>query len=185
VISDFANRDSRLTRFREHEEVVLLFEHDLYDQLQLIQLLDWFERRNLGATKLSLVCVEEYLGTLAPDRIRTLFRNRHEVSARELELGHGAWQAFRSPDPTRISTLLRDDTSALPFLEDALVRHLEQFPLVKNGLFRSEAQTLRVISSGRSMLREAFLASHQEQEDRIFLGDSIFALYLEGFESGG
>jgi hypothetical protein len=34
------------------------------------------------------------------------------------------------------------------------------------------------------MLCEAFLASHQEQEDRIFLGDSIFALYLEGLSQG-
>src|SRR6185295_19412721 len=38
----FARRDEAVLHFRDHEEVVLWFEHDLYDQLQLIQILDWF-----------------------------------------------------------------------------------------------------------------------------------------------
>lgn len=41
----FARRDEAITRFHDHEEVILWFEHDLYDQLQLIQILDWFSRR--------------------------------------------------------------------------------------------------------------------------------------------
>jgi hypothetical protein len=36
----FERRDEAITRFRDHEEVVLWFEHDLFDQLQLIQILD-------------------------------------------------------------------------------------------------------------------------------------------------
>jgi hypothetical protein len=39
---DFARRDATLAGYGDHEEVVLFFEHDLYDQLQLIQVLDWF-----------------------------------------------------------------------------------------------------------------------------------------------
>src|SRR5690242_13873940 len=38
--SSFAARDHSLGAFHRHEEAVLWFEHDLYDQLQLIQLLD-------------------------------------------------------------------------------------------------------------------------------------------------
>src|ERR1041385_2361391 len=33
--AEFAARDQALENFRKHEEVVLWFEHDLYDQLQL------------------------------------------------------------------------------------------------------------------------------------------------------
>src|SRR6185436_13809586 len=40
--ASFAERDRTLAAFRDHDEVVLWFEHDLYDQLQLLQLLDWF-----------------------------------------------------------------------------------------------------------------------------------------------
>ncbi len=180
LMSCFARRDATLAGFRDHEEVVLLFEHDLYDQLQLIQVLDWFGQQNLGATKLSRVHADEYLGTLAPDRMRDLFQDRCEVSARELGLGRDAWEAFGSPDPMRISTLVREDTSAVPFLRDALLRHLEQFPSVENGLSRSEAQALEVISGGGSVLRDAFIASHQEREELIFLSDAVFASYLEG-----
>ncbi|HET7479709.1 MAG TPA: hypothetical protein VFJ72_09370 [Rubrobacteraceae bacterium] len=183
VIGDFTRRDATLDGFRDHEEVVLWFEHDLYDQLQLIQLLDWFSRRDLGATRLSMICVAEYLGNSEPDRLRTLFEDRDEVSARALDLGHEAWRAFTSTDPTRISTLLREGTSALPFLKSAMLRHLQQFPSTKNGLSRSETQALEAISEGRIVLHEAF-ASSQELEERIFLGDTVFAGYLEGLSRG-
>src|SRR4051794_5004028 len=55
IHGEFERRDQTLAEFRQHEEVVLWFEHDLYDQLQLIQLLDWFSRQELGETKLSII----------------------------------------------------------------------------------------------------------------------------------
>src|ERR1051326_7758730 len=58
----FAARDQALENFRQHEEVVLWFEHDLYDQLQLIQLLDWFSQQELGKVKLSLIQIDSYPG---------------------------------------------------------------------------------------------------------------------------
>jgi hypothetical protein len=180
VDAEFTRRDATLAGFGEHEEVVLMFEHDLYDQLQLIQLLDWFAWRHLGSTRLSMVVTDEYLGTLAPDRLRGLFDGRRQVSARELEPGRGAWEAFTSPDPTRIAAFLGRDTSALPFLGNALLRHLQQFPSVENGLSRSEAQALEAISGGKRVLREAYVASHQQREEPVFLGDTVFAWYLEG-----
>src|SRR5438067_1253428 len=45
--AEFASRDTTLAGFRDHEEVVLWFEHDLYDQLQLLQILDWFSHQDL------------------------------------------------------------------------------------------------------------------------------------------
>ena len=42
LLAGFRSRDARLEDCRTEDEVVLWFEHDLYDQLQLIQLLDWF-----------------------------------------------------------------------------------------------------------------------------------------------
>ncbi|HEU4413180.1 MAG TPA: DUF1835 domain-containing protein, partial [Candidatus Angelobacter sp.] len=51
----FAARDRVLEDFHRHEEIVLWFEHDLYDQLQLLQILDWFSQQDLGKVKLSLI----------------------------------------------------------------------------------------------------------------------------------
>jgi len=176
---NFARRDATLDSFGEHDEVVLWFEHDLYDQLQLVQILDRFEGRDLGTTRLTLVCADEYLGTLEPDRLRTMYRERREVSKEWLDLGREGWETFRSPDPTRILALLSRDMSALPFLAGALFRHLEQFPSTKNGLSRSEEQALEAVSDGATVLHEAFVASHQEREVPIFLADTVFASYLE------
>src|SRR5258708_37766293 len=39
--ADFASRDATLAGFRDHEEGVLWFEHDLYDQLQPLRILHW------------------------------------------------------------------------------------------------------------------------------------------------
>src|SRR5437868_2892432 len=53
--SEFDERDARLLRWREYDEVVLWFGGTLTCQLSLTQLLTWFETRNLGGRRLSLV----------------------------------------------------------------------------------------------------------------------------------
>ena len=174
---DFASRDAALTSYGDHEEVVLFFEHDLYDQLQLIQVLDWFSGTDLGGTRLTIVHTNEYLGTLGPERLRSLFRDRRETTAEHIALGSTAWDAFRSPDPTAVLRFVETDTRALPFLRPALLRHLEQFPSTANGLSRSEEQTLQAIAGGKSTMGEAF-AAHQEREEPVFLSDAVFASYL-------
>ena len=42
LLESFRSRDRQLATFRNCDEVWLWFEHDLYDQLQLLQILDWF-----------------------------------------------------------------------------------------------------------------------------------------------
>jgi hypothetical protein len=54
TIEIFTHRDNTVENFRQYEEIILWFEHDLYDQLQLIQILDRFSQWDLGQTKLSL-----------------------------------------------------------------------------------------------------------------------------------
>src|SRR5262249_4610424 len=49
----FGHRDRTLRESAAHDEVVLWFEHDLYDQLQLLQLLDFFASH--PAKKLTLI----------------------------------------------------------------------------------------------------------------------------------
>jgi hypothetical protein len=60
----FVERDDAIVHFHNHEEVVLWFEHDLYDQLQLIQILDWFSHQDLVHTRLSFISVNSYLSLI-------------------------------------------------------------------------------------------------------------------------
>lgn len=184
VARGFAERDRTLAGFRDHDETVLWFEHDLYDQLQLIQVLDALGGAALQATRLTLVCGAEYLGMSEPARLAERFRERSEVTEAEMLLARDAWAAFRSPDPSAIEAVLDEDTSALPFLAAALTRHLEQFPSVRNGLSRSEQQALEAVAAGAATVRDAYFASHQQREDPIWLGDSSFCDYLDALASG-
>src|SRR5580658_5195057 len=108
----FARRDDAIAHFRDHEEVVLWFEHDLYDQLQLLQILDWFSQQHLGGTRLSLISVNRYLGSMHPEQLRPLFDSRREVNGRELKTARTAWDAFCSSEPTGLAALVDEDTSA-------------------------------------------------------------------------
>ncbi|HKQ51982.1 MAG TPA: hypothetical protein VJT74_06425 [Pyrinomonadaceae bacterium] len=151
-----AAQEESLERFREHEEVVLWFEHDLFCQTLLVYLLDWFARRELGGTRLSLVCTGEFLGQLTPAQMASLFETRHEVSAAELSLGTRAWRAYSSPDPRAIEEILGGDTSALPYLREALLLHLARFPSTRNGLGRVENLALELIEKGHAEFPSLF-----------------------------
>ena len=174
----FHRRDEAISRFQDHDEVVLWFEHDLYDQLQLIQILSWFAQQDLDRTRLSLICVNQYLGPMHPHQLTPLFDLRHEVTRLEFKTAQTAWDAFCSPEPTELVALVESDTSALPFLHDALVRHLEQFPALRNGLSRSERHILQLTASGLSGFPELFPAA-QKLEERIWMGDSTFVQYIQ------
>ena len=50
ISGDFSDRDRVIRQLDYFDEVVLWFEDDLYDQLQLIQLLDFFSRRDVGTS---------------------------------------------------------------------------------------------------------------------------------------
>jgi hypothetical protein len=190
ILANFVQRDSALTQFEAHQEVVLWFEHDLYDQLQLIQLLDWFARQDLSATTLKMICINTFpgvenfhgLGELNPAQLGSLWRTRRAVTAAQLALGSAAWRAFCAPDPTAIEALLGQDTSALPFLRDALLRHLEQFPALGNGLSRTERQILEAVASGAQQPVAIFMAQ-QAREEHPFMGDDTLWSYIESLSN--
>jgi hypothetical protein len=155
---DLADQDEALSRIRDHEEVVLWFEHDLFCQINLIYLLAWFHEQPPGGVKLRLVCFNEFLGPMSPEQMAPLFNKRHEVTAAEFQLAVMAWRAYCSPDPEEIERLLSKDTSALPYLRDALFRHLARFPSVRNGLGRVENRALQLIADGRATFKSLFPA---------------------------
>ena len=178
VSGDFTERDRVIRHLDYFDEVVLWFEDDLYDQLQLIQLLDFFGRGAARGKTLSVIVVDGYIPPLSTDEIKLLDKARQRVTSEQLELAKRAWKAFGSEDPTSISRLLQESTSPLKYLAAALKRHLEEFPSTENGLSRSEREALSAIQVGHSTPVAAFLEAARKQES-IFLGDIIFYSYLE------
>lgn len=191
VLADFRVRDTTLASYSMHDEVVLWFEHDLYDQLQLLQLLDWFCERELGATRLSLICIGSFpgrsrflgLGELTAAEMATLFPTRYQVTREELSLGRTAWSAFCASDPTTLEVVLAGDTAALPFLRPALQRHLEEFPATQNGLSRTQRELLEVIRAGHDSPRAIF-GAWQAKEEAPYMGDTVLWAHLKHLSEG-
>lgn len=185
ALADLTRRDRVLEDYRSYDEVVLWFEHDLYDQLLLIRALDGFAGRNLGGTELSLICIGEHpgivpfhgLGQLSPSQMAALLPRRQRVNEGQKLLARDAWRAFCAPDPRGLETLLRRDTSPLPFLAGALRRHLEELPWTTDGLSRSERQILRGLAEGAATFEDLFRAT-QRMEERVYMGDLSFARIL-------
>jgi Domain of unknown function (DUF1835) len=178
VSGSFADRDRVIQHLDYFDEVVLWFEDDLYDQLQLIQLLDHFAVGAGRGKRVSLIVVDGYIPPLSVQQLKALDDKRAAVTAEQLDLGRRAWRAFGSTDPTSISRLIDGNTSSLPYLARALIRQLEEFPATDNGLSRSEREALTVIDAGHDTPISAFLEVAKLQES-IFLGDIIFYSYLQ------
>lgn len=178
VSGDFAERDRVIQHLDFFDEVVLWFEDDLYDQLQLIQLLDFFSRGSPRKKKLMLIQVDGYIPPSSAAKLQELDASRAQVTPEQYALAQKAWKAFGSDDPSGIARLLGETLSALPYLAFALWRHLEEFPSVANGLSRSEREALTAIEEGHTTPVGAFLEVAKKQES-IFLGDMVFYSYLE------
>jgi hypothetical protein len=179
--ADFALRDRTLhgALGDRESEVVLWFEHDLYDQLQLAQVLDVIARHPNRVARIRAVHADDYLGHATADRLRSWQVMAHDLTEAELEAGRAAWDAFRAPDPRPLDVLAcTTRTSALPFMRSALQRVVEELPGRTDGLARSERQVLRAVASGARTGAEAFDAC-AAMEKAIYLGDSSFAWYLD------
>jgi hypothetical protein len=174
--------EDTLTAFSQHEEVVIWLSHTLSNQLILIKALDWFSRQDLGAVKLSLICVGRYpgmdrfvgLGQLHANQLVSLADTRRPVGEAQYRTARAAWNTFTSPDPTEIERFLATDTSALPFIAASLRRHLQQFPSADNGLSRTERQALSVLRDQGSLSGPGLFVAVRDMEEQVFMGAESF-----------
>jgi len=186
VLAMFQTRDAALSRVEQDGQVVLWFEHDLYDQLQLVQILGTLAARPEPPRGLDLICIDRYpgaepfhgLGQLRPDQLAGLLSQRRPVDETRFTLAARVWRAFRATEPTDIRDLLEADTSPLPFVRPTVLRLLAEYPAVATGLSQTERQILDAIANGAFSGVEIFQAS-QAMEPAPYLGDTKFWMYLK------
>ncbi len=185
---DPAETIAELRRWRQviddhasYDELVLWYEHDLFDQLNLIQLLARTGQVVRGHKPVSLICIDAFpghprfkgLGELTPAELGSLFDTRRPITGGQYELAGRAWDAFRADSPLALDALLRTDTSTLPFLAAALARHLEDFPWTRDGLSRTERRVLSLAQSAPVDIWAAFPRMHDD-ETAFYIADSSF-----------
>jgi hypothetical protein len=183
-----AEIEADLTRWRaivddddRYDELVLWFEHDLFDQLNLIQLLSRVGRERPVRKPVSLVSIDRYpghanfkgFGELAAADIAALYERRRRVTPPQYALAALAWDAFRSGDRARLDSFVHEDTSALPYLAAALRRYLDEGEAHPSRLTRSERRLLEQLQHGPLAIHRAFAGMH-EGETAYYITDSSF-----------
>jgi hypothetical protein len=186
AINDMGRWRAVIERHQSYDELILWFEHDLFDQLNLVQLLTWI-REHLPAGKMvSLVCIGSFpghprftgLGELTPAELGSLLESRKRVSDAQYSLARLAWDAFRQPTPEAMDHLRRTDTSALPYLAVAIARFLQEYPWTTDGLSRSERRLLQLAGAEGVGLSAAFPRMHDD-EDAYYITDTSIAALAE------
>jgi len=170
---DLSKRDAVLATCDEYEEVVLWFEHDLFDQLQLLQIVHYLSGRSLPIGKVQLIQTDDFLGMLSPEELIPLQNKRRPVNAATFKLASEVWDAFREPSPERLYELQDRVTSEMRHLHGALRRLFEEYPATGSGLARSEMQILDTIATGTHRKNDIFRLS-QLREEAVYLGDTSF-----------
>jgi len=178
TIRDFRLRDEHLRGAAKYARVVLWFEHDLLDQLQILQLLDWFAQTEVEIASLELICINTFpgiesfrgLGQLDAQQLASLVGRATEVTPAQLKLAVKGWAAFRDPDPRELEAFIATDLSPLPFLRAALLRHLQEYPWADTGLTRTENQILNLVAQGTQDPGELFV-QNMGLETELFIGD--------------
>ena len=173
-----------IERHESYDELILWFEHDLFDQLALIQLLAWI-RAHLPSNKpVALSCIGSFpgrpdfkgLGELTPDELASLFETRQRIGRNHYELAEHAWLAFRAPTPEALDALRQGDTSALPFLAPALDRFFQEYPWTRDGLSRTERRLLELADGDGIALWKAFPRMHDGEQVYYVTDASLAAL---------
>jgi hypothetical protein len=178
ALEDLARRDEVLEAALESgKEIVLWFERDLFDQLQLLQVLDRLADAH-RLPRISAVEVDSPVGSLATVDLIAAYARARPYAAAELALGRLGWAAFRAADPRDLEKLALEGAAELPALAPALRRLLQQFPGVGDGLSRTEREVVATLAAGPLPFEELFERS-QADEDPKFLGDAVLELYLD------
>lgn len=197
VAAQFVTRDAMLDATGADDEVVLWFEPDLYDQLQLLQVLARLARRaDDQRPRVTIAPADTYLGPLDADDYPPLYHERRDIGPVEFAQALAAWTAFTATTPfalhettSRLSREIRahryaaDPDVRLPYLAAALRRQIEEYPDTRMGLGRTERQLCEALAHGPMSLSSLYM-KNQSAEAWVWLGDSTCAWYLERLGGG-
>jgi hypothetical protein len=174
----FEERD-RLLEEHRRGEYVLWFEADLYDQLQIVQILARLHELGVAPERITLICVGEHLGIAHFGGLGQLTSEQlarlpaiaaTTLSAAGLEHATRAWAALRAPEPGGLAAIVSTPSDELRFVAEAYDRLSREYPSTRDGLALTERRLLAAVADGAPTAGAAFVR-YGAREPRPFLGD--------------
>jgi hypothetical protein len=180
IMRQFTERDQALEANRD-QEYVLWFEADLYDQLQIAEILARLADLGVPAERITLICIGEHagiarfggLGELTAGQLRELPHTNAcaRLTRAALELATRAWAAFRAPSPEGLGAIAAARLGDLRFLGEAFDRLSREYPATRDGLSLTERRVLAAVADGASDAGTAFVRAGA-RETRPYMGDT-------------
>jgi hypothetical protein len=173
-----AERDATLDANRGGA-YVLWFEADLYDQLQIAQILTRLAELEVEPERITLINIGEHmgiarfggLGELRPDQLRELpATSAVALDQDALRLAAEAWAALRAPDPSGLAPVAASRSPLLRFLGEAFERLCREYPSTRDGLSLTERRLLA--AAGQAGTAGGAFVRYAAREPRPFLGDT-------------
>jgi hypothetical protein len=162
--AEFAERDDVLDSHTG--DYALWFEADLYDQLQIAEILSRLRGRKVVLRQIGEhIGIAHFggLGQLTPEQIGRI--QQLSLSADAIALGAQAWDALTAPNP--LGMLKIERSSELRFMREAFIRLAQEYPWIRDGLSLSER---RLLTSAPGTKHEMFQRASRK-EARPFMGD--------------
>jgi hypothetical protein len=183
TIHALQKRDAVLRRSREFGEVVLWFEHDLYDQLQILQVLVALDDMELEPGRVSTIQSDQYLGPMTVEELAPLLPRRRTATAAIFKSARRSWKRFTSGDPHELQAAAHEDAIGLPYLRAAMHRLCQEFPWTGSGLSRGQRHALESVAQGPASNAELFRRA-EAREEAMFHGDGGFYKVLDDLRTG-
>ncbi len=180
VAQEFEERENLIRDHGQFERIEIWLEHDLYDQLQLLDMLDALA--SAGRHKgVFLVQADDYLGHQTPDTVLRFAGRTEPVTEDMHERAVAAWNAFRGSDCAELGALANRyvaEPGPFAFLGAALIRFLAEFPDTTCGLGRTQRNALSLLKDEPTTAGRLF-GRTQGMEAAAFLGDLGFFELLD------
>ena len=192
VLRQFTKRDQAVEANRAGE-YVLWFEADLYDQLQLTEILARLAGLGVPAGRVTLICIGEHagiarfggLGELTAGQLRELPHTNAcaRLTPAALELATRAWAALRAPTPEGLGAIAAARLGELRFLGEAFDRLSREYPATRDGLSLTERRVLAAVADGAEDAGTAFVRA-AARETRPYLGDTTCFARMDQMAAG-
>ena len=174
-------RDRALAANRDGE-YLLWFEADLYDQLQIAQILAALGDLGVAPGRVTLVCIGEHpgiahfggLGELEPEQLGGLLGAATRLTPDALDLGAAAWAALRADHPGGLGAIAASRSPELRFLGEAFDRLSREYPSTRDGLSLTERRLLAAITADDGAAAGVAFGRVGQREARPFLADLFF-----------
>jgi len=172
LAQQFGERDRLVREVAAFDRIELWFEHDLYDQLQLMQVLAALadQGRSEGVT---LVQADDFLGAQRSDTILRFAARVRPITEGDLAIGREVWGELTQPTPRAVAARAAAPPGRFAYLRPALRRFLEELPAPASGLSHTEGAILTGVASGVTSPRQLF-PDVIRQEEAAFMGDWSF-----------